>query len=202
MTPRIPMDELLERLAQRGLTSPTAARRSLRATLAVLRERLVDDEARALAEVVPRELSDLLEGTYDSDFTAEELFERVRRREHTEGGRAREDAEIVLLALGACLDEDRRRRIARGLPDRAAELLLGKFTAPSAFGEPPPHRYAAANSLAAGQPGSAHPVSESGPPPSPTHTLATGQPGSASSLATGKPGSTHPLSESAPPKRS
>lgn len=136
MIARISMDALLDHLAQRGLTDEDAARRALRATLAVLGERLVDDEAKALAEVAPAEVAQSIESSeYDSDFTAEELFERVRRREHTTAGRARENAEVVLAALGECLDQDRRQRIARGLPKLAAELLLGG----GERGEPPPH---------------------------------------------------------------
>ena len=173
MTPRIPMATLLERLAKHGLVDEEAARRSLRATLAVLGERLVDDEARALVETVPAELVAGLENSeYDADFTTEELFERVRRREQTSAGRARENAEIVLTALGECMDLDRRRRIARGLPELAAQLLLGGRE----LGEPPPHRAASRSSrgapLASARPGSTHPVSEAAPPSGHTHSVA------------------------------
>jgi len=159
------MDELLDHLAQHGLTDEAAAHRSLRATLAVLGERLVDDEAMALTEAVPSELAKSIENSeYDSDFSTEELFDRVRRRDGTPAARAIENAEIVLTALGQCLSPDLRRRIARGLPERAAELLLGERAA----SRPPKTA-----TLASGRPGSRHPVSESAPPSAGhTHSIA------------------------------
>lgn len=173
MIARMSMEGLLDRLAQRGLADDEAARRSLRATLAVLGERLVDDEAKALAEVVPSELASSLESSeYDSDFSTEELFERVRRRERTTAGRARENAAIVLTALGECMSLDRRKRVARGLPELAGELVLGGRE----VGEPPPHRASAhaprIATLASARPGSAHPVSEAAPPSGHTHSVA------------------------------
>jgi uncharacterized protein (DUF2267 family) len=157
----IPMDTVLEHLARHGLADGDAARRAVRATLAVLGERLVDDEAMALTEVLPAELAPSIENSeYDSDFTTEELFERVRRRDATTPARAREAAEIVLTALGECLTHDLRRRIARGLPEHAAELLLGERE----LGAPPPHHLAPPaprrTTLASGKPGSTHPLSE------------------------------------------
>ena len=140
---RISMDALLSRLAQHGLGDEGAACRSLRATLAVLGERLVDDEAMALAEVVPLELAKSVENSeYDRDFSTEELYERVRRRGRTTAAHAKENTAIVLTALGECLSHDLRRRIARGLPEQAAELLLGGRE----LGRPPPHRGAASAS--------------------------------------------------------
>jgi uncharacterized protein (DUF2267 family) len=172
MTRRIAMNELLERLAHRGLVDEVEARASLRATLTVLGERLVDDEAKVLAEVVPDEIAESIEESeYDSDFGTEELFERVRRREHISASRARENAEIVLLALGECLSAERRRRVARGLPEQAAELLLGARE----LGEPPPHpsaRHASSRTLAEARPGSKHPLSEAAPPQGHTHSVA------------------------------
>jgi uncharacterized protein (DUF2267 family) len=173
MMPRISMDALLDRIAQHGLADKDAARRSLRATLAVLGERLVDDEAMALAEVVPLELAKSIENSeYDCDFRTEELFERVRRRGRMTAGRARENAEIVLTALGECLSHDLRRRIARGLPEQAAELLCGGRP----LGEPPPHRAASHArrdaTLASGRPGSTHPVSEAAVTPGHMHSIA------------------------------
>lgn len=127
MSSHLSVDTILDRLAERGLTDDVKARTVLDATLAVLGERLVQDEAQALADVLPRELATLVTTSdYDSDFTAEELFDRVRRRAHENGGRAREEAEIVLAVLGECLGtDDRRHRISRGLPGIAAQLLEG-----------------------------------------------------------------------------
>jgi uncharacterized protein (DUF2267 family) len=164
MTPRIPMQTLLDGLAQHGLTDEASARNALRATLYVVGERLVEDEAKALAEVLPVELAGVVVNDYDSDFSADELFERVRRREHVRPARAREDAEIVLSVLGEHLGVDRRQRIARGLPGVASELLRGGRE----LGEPPPHRIAPhapdIATLASSRPGSQHPVSEAAPP--------------------------------------
>lgn len=158
---RISMPTLLEGLAQRGLADENAARHLLRATLGVLGERLVDDEAEALAEVVPTELAACIDRSeYDGDFSADELFERVRRREHTPGARAKESAEIVLTVLGACLSPEVRMRIARGLPEQAAELLCGGR---ELGGDPPPHRDVPRAprgvTLATGGAGSRHPLS-------------------------------------------
>lgn len=163
MTPRISMDAVLVRLAEQGLTEEVA-RRSLYATVAVLGERLVDDEARALSEVLPGELAESIEGVeYDSDFSTEELFERVRRRMRTTAGRAREDAEVVLAVLGDLVSRDRRRRIGQGLPEQAAEIWLGSRE----LGAPPSYRSAsrapAISTLASARPGSTHPLSEAAP---------------------------------------
>ena len=170
---RISVDVLLEHLARHGLDDGEAARRAARATLVVLGERLVDDEAMALTEVLPVELAQSIENSeYDSDFTTEELFERVRRRDGTTPARARENAEIVLTAVGECLPRDLRRRIARGLPEQAAELLLGGRE----LGEPPPHQVGSPSprraTLASGRPGSTHPVSEAPVPAGHTHSVA------------------------------
>jgi uncharacterized protein (DUF2267 family) len=171
---RMTMQTLLDGLAQRGLADERAARHLLRATLAVLGERLLDDEAQALGEAVPAELAECIDRSeYDCDFSAEELFERVRRREHTPDSRAKESAEIVLTVLGACLVPEVRMRIARGLPARAAELLRGEY---EGGGEPLPHRDAPRASrtvtLAAGRSGSSHPLSEAAPSPGHEHSVA------------------------------
>jgi uncharacterized protein (DUF2267 family) len=175
MTPRISMLTLFDRLTDQGLVDEKTARRVLHATLAVLGERLVVDEARALAEALPAELAALVLGSeYDADFSADELFERVRRRarEPRNAAHAREAAEIVLAVLGECLDPDRRRRIARGLPGQAAELLLGGRE----LGEPPPHRMAPLApeiaTLASSRPGSTHPLYEAAPPSGHMHSVA------------------------------
>jgi uncharacterized protein (DUF2267 family) len=177
MAERIPMDVLLARLVDEGLVDEVTARRALDATVAVLGERLVEDEARALAEVLPTELVAILEaGEHDSDFDADELFERVRRREQTTAARARESAEVVLAVLGEHLGQDRRHRIARGLPGLAAELVLGEREGERERGEPPPHAVAPlaprVATIASSGAGSTHPLSESGPAAGQTHSVA------------------------------
>jgi uncharacterized protein (DUF2267 family) len=174
MSAHISIDAILDLLAERGLTDEARARAALHATLAVLGERLVEDEALALAQELPDELAKIVATSeYDSDFTAEELFDRVGRREHASGGRVREEAEIVLAVVGECLSADRRQRIARGLPGLAAQLFAGERE----LGEPPP--YAAASrppnvaTVASSRPGSTHPLSEASPPAGQTHSVAS-----------------------------
>ncbi len=159
MTQRMAMDGLLARLARRGLPDGETAVRALRATLAVLGERLVDDEAAALAEVLPAELAPAVENVeYDSDFGSADLYDRVRHRELTTPGDAKEHAEMIIGALGEFLDDDLRARLARALPLQVAEVLLGR----PVDQEPPPHgmppRAAKASTLATGRAGSRHPL--------------------------------------------
>ena len=188
MSSRLSLDTILDRLAERGLTEDASARAALHATLAVMGERLVEDEARALAEVLPDELAMLVAANdYDGDFDDAELFERVSRRAHERSGRAREEAEIVLAVLGDCLGAERRRRIARGLPSLAAQLLEGErergvsgVSEVSGEGEgegelPPyaePRRAPRVATVASSRPGSTHPLSESAPPAGHTHSVA------------------------------
>ncbi len=172
MAPRIAMNDVLAGLAEQGLTEE-AARSSLYATIAVLAERLVADEASALAEVLPAELAESVAGVeYDSDFSADELFERVRRRMHTNPGRAREDAEVVLAVLGALVSGDRRLRIARGLPEQAAEIWLGSRELGAAPSYRGPARAPAISTLASARPGSTHPLSEAAPSPGHSSSVA------------------------------
>ena len=173
MSPHVSLDTILDRLAERGLTDDVNARAVLHATLAVLGDRPVEDEARALAEVLPDELAMLVATSgYDSDFGDDELFERVSRRAHERSGRAREEAEIVLGVLGDCLAADRRHRIARGLPELAARLVEGDRD----LGEPPPYadpqRAPRVATVASSRPGSTHPLSEAAPPSGQTHSVA------------------------------
>lgn len=173
MIRRVEESRIVDELVRRGLTDAAEARRALRATLAVLGERLLDDEARALAEELPAELAAVVTDVdYDGDFDSSELYERVRRRERAGASRGLEVAEIVLGALGAVLEPDRRRKIARGLPEGAREVFSGRI----AHGEPPPHAVPShapkMTTLATGRPGSAHPVSESAPPSGHTHSVA------------------------------
>jgi uncharacterized protein (DUF2267 family) len=173
------MEDLLERLARRGLEDAELAARALRATLAVLGERLVDDEATALVEVLPPELGRLVENVeYDTDFSSAELYHRVARRERTTDARAKEVAEIVIAALGESMDDDHQVRLARALPDGISDLLLGRPERPR--GEPPPYgtgtstrrREKTSRTLATGRPGSEHPLSEAPPPSGHAHSVA------------------------------
>ncbi len=197
MSSRLSLDTILDRLAERGLTEDASARAALHATLAVMGERLVEDEARALAEVLPDELAMLVAANdYDGDFDDAELFERVSRRAHERSGRAREEAEIVLAVLGDCLGAERRRRIARGLPSLAAQLLEGErergvsgvlgVSGVSGVSGMSGEDEVSGEGEGEGE-GELPPYAE----PRRAPRVAT--------VASSRPGSTHPLSESAPP---
>lgn len=167
-------DELLHEVMRRGaLASEDDAARVVRATLAVLGERLTLDEAQAVAGALPGALARVVtESGYDGDFDAAELVERVRRREGGSPGFAREHVHVVLAAIARHLDDGARRRVARALPAGLAEL----FAAPTDHGDVPPYASPShgppVRSLATGKPGSAHPLSESAPPSGQAHSVA------------------------------
>ncbi len=205
------MDDIVERLSERGLTRDEAAR-VIHATLESLGERLTEDEARALALALPpMHARSLLELDYDGDFDAAELFERVRRRTHREPGPNREQAQMVLRAVGERLDASLRRRLARALPSEIMDLFEERNDA-----EPPPHathaRLPRRPTLASGRPGSAHPLSEARVERAHSHSVVreenphgetklssasgTTQERLGDSLAVGRPASAKPLSQS------
>ena len=173
MSDRMTLEGLLESLARRGLPDRETAKRAVRATLAVLGERLVDDEAAALAAVLPAELAQAVDNVeYDADFGSADLYERVARRELTAAGAAKEHAEMILGALGEFLDDDLRARLARALPRQVGDVLLGR----PPWDEPPPHgmpgRAEAATTLAMGRTGSRHPLCDATAPACQTHSVA------------------------------
>ena len=188
MSERMTLDGLLERLARRGLPDRETAKRALRATLAVLGERLVDDEAAALAALLPAELAPAVGNVeYDADFGSADLYERVGRRELTAAGAAKEHAEMVLGALGDCLDDDLRTRLARALPRQVGEVLLGR----PAWDEPPPHgtpaRAETVATLAMGRTGSRHPLCDATAPAGQAHSVASNpSPHDATKLSTSR----------------
>ena len=162
MTTGIDEQRLTEGLTRRGLDGEEG-QRALRATLAVLGERLVDDEARMLASWLPRPLAKLVEDAdYDTSFGSNELFVRVARRMKTSPGRALEGAEVVLASLGEALGTERAKRLARALPETAAELVLGvremdRSAAPAHDSRSGAPRL---TTLASGRPGSRRPLCE------------------------------------------
>ncbi|MBS2018863.1 MAG: DUF2267 domain-containing protein [Deltaproteobacteria bacterium] len=167
MMDRIDERILRQGMARRGLATEEGGR-ALRATLAVIGERLVDDEAHALASWLPSELATIVEDAeYDADFGTQELFVRVARRMKAPTGRALEDAEIVLATLGEVLGVERATRLARAMPETAAGLILGHREA-DLHAEVPPRSAARhaprATTLASGRPGSLHPLYEGKPP--------------------------------------
>jgi uncharacterized protein (DUF2267 family) len=164
-------EALVTRVRERGIPSTAEAERALRATIAVLGERLTDDEAEALASRLPGQLERVLDASeYDGDFDAAEFYERVRRRENTGPGVAKEHADIALRAIGAALDEETCIRLRRALPEPIGRLFLA-----AEEGTPPPYADAerpGRRTLATGRPGSRHPLSEASPFPAHTHSVA------------------------------
>lgn len=168
-------ETLLQRIAEKGLFDHDVAAKALRLTLSVVGQRLTDDEAAALASSLPNELARVVEASdhdeFTSDLGADELYDRVRRREKVPAGIAREHVNIVLQVLGSALEDDVRQRLVRGLPRELGQQLL-----PSSYGEPPPYATGAhappLNTLASGRPGSRHPVSEAAPDRAHAHSVA------------------------------
>lgn len=144
-------------LARAGLPDPAAARRIVDATLAVLGERLTSDESAALAGCLAVPLREIVAASaYDADFDAAELYERIRRRSGVSASLARENAQVVMTALGRGLPDEVVRRLDHALPEELAGLLHERDV-----GEPPPAGAARGHTLATGRPGSRHPIAES-----------------------------------------
>lgn len=156
--------ELYDTIARSGLDDRSAAERAARATLVAFAERLTVDETRALAGALPRDLGVLVDATpYDGDFDAAELYERVRRREKTDAGTAREHAQIVLAAVAEHLPEDVLVRLRRHVAGDLGALLAARGA--PAIDPEDVHGFRAGNgrTLASGKPGSRHAVAESAP---------------------------------------
>jgi uncharacterized protein (DUF2267 family) len=133
---------LVDDLVAMGLSRATA-KRSVRATLAVLGERLTSDEAHYLAGFLVGEGRLLLEESrHDPDIDAAELFARVRRRlaRGVSLTMARERAEVVLESLGKRAPAEVRARLERALPPDLAALLSPRDLAgtPTPFNEAEP----------------------------------------------------------------
>lgn len=158
-------DELTSAVMRR-MPGAEAARTAsvVRATLAVLGERLTSDEARALAGALGEDLGGVVaRSTYAGDFDADELYERVRRRERVSPSLAREHVHVVVREVAARMGDAERRRIVRALPEELAVL----FEPPPGHAPLPPYGDAqhapVVHSLATGRPGSTTPLSESRP---------------------------------------
>lgn len=123
---QITTETLLDGMARRGLSDRGLAVRALRATLLVLGECFLDDEAFALAEILPAELARVIDNVeHDGDRGTADLYHRVGEHARTSAAHATEHAQIVLAVLGEVIDQDRRTRLARALPEQAAGVLLG-----------------------------------------------------------------------------
>jgi len=206
-------EEWVEAVQRRtGLGTPELAGRVIEVTLEVLRQRLVDDEAAALAGELPERIGQILRGgAYEGDFGVEELYRRVKAREGVPLGFAAEHAQAALQVLGEHIDGELRLRLQRHLPEYA-ELFEPRQEPP-----PPlvPERYehltepGQGTSLSDGRLGSRYPLSEAAPVEGHEHSVARSaephadtkmssshglsQERSGDTLSTGKPGSSRPL---------
>lgn len=158
---------------RRGCTDPEVGGADAKATLATLGERLPDEESRTLAELLPDRMGMALRvRKQPSSFDLAEFFDRVRQREGTSLGFAREHAQVVCRVVGEVLSEDALRAFDRVLPEPFAEL----FHPPASDEEPAEYGLAKVaqhhHSLATGRPGSQHPLSESRPERAHTHSVA------------------------------
>lgn len=164
MSSTLSSSELVDHIVRIGIPDRHVAEGALRATLHVLGQRLTQDEAVALASSLPNALAKARDpNEYDGDFDAAEFYERVRRRRGAAPGEAREQTDVVLVALGEVINDDVRARVVRALPQDLGRLLI-----PRRETEPRPHplpRKAPHHStLATGRAGSRHPLSEGRPP--------------------------------------
>lgn len=170
MTPRNETErDLVDLLVGRGFEDRARAELALRATLAVLAQRLTHDEALRLAHALPGELSDATSDVDPQpDLGTAELVERVRERCGVTAGRAREQLQIICETLGAHLSDEDRRAITRGLPPEIAadfEPLARESGAVHEVDQSATRSAPAADdsTLAGGRPGSRHPLSEARP---------------------------------------
>lgn len=163
---------LLERVAARmGGGAVRDARRAVFDTVGALAEGLQRRERdRLLGALGPSFATVVQAAPYRGPMEGEALFERVQRREHVHGGFAREHAEVVLVELGEMLPAETRAHLARELPPSVAMLLTRpEYGAPPAHERPVPPELA--HTLAAGKPGSAHPIATDVPPGAQAHSV-------------------------------
>jgi uncharacterized protein (DUF2267 family) len=142
---------LVSKVSEEGGLAWNDAELALAATLATVSEELAGPERALLEEAVP--------GVREASHVPGTFYERVRVREATTPGFAREHAQVVLRALGELVGPDLRDRLASALPTEIAEHLGPR----PIEGLPPSHDHHHPT-LAEGHPGSDHPISTSGKP--------------------------------------
>ncbi|HSN97622.1 MAG TPA: DUF2267 domain-containing protein [Candidatus Nanopelagicales bacterium] len=149
-----------------GFEGRDEAERAIAVTARTLGERLLEDEAAAVAGGLPEAVAAEVRGaTYQGDFDRDELYDRIARREGAPRGFGMEHAQAVCQVIGEALPEAERLRLQKHLPGWA-ELFE-----PRAIGAPPPrpvHTGGApeageGSTLSSGRLGSSHPVSEARP---------------------------------------
>jgi len=164
-------------VSDRGLGDAAQAKRAIMATLQALGARIPAPEREALARALPLKLARAVSAErYRGQGRAEDLYAAVARSERTAEGRAREHVQIVLGALGEVMSSELERRELRVLTPSISELVRG---AAGPEGEPPPYTEVHSSrhhTLATGQSGSAHPISESRPAGAQTESVAVTNP--------------------------
>jgi uncharacterized protein (DUF2267 family) len=209
-------DELVELVQERGaLESADEARRVLAVTARVLGQRLMPDEAKPIADVLPEAVAERLRATaYERDFEVDELFDRVARGEGAGKAFGKEHAEVVCQIIGDLLPDAARMRLSRHLGPAFARLFEPRpppSRPPRHFRASPGVDRAQQTTLATGRPGSHNPLSDGAPDLAHTHSVARSDDPHADtrlssaagltqerlgdSLATGAPGPAHPVAE-------
>jgi uncharacterized protein (DUF2267 family) len=144
--------------------APDDAERTIAVTARVLGERLLPEEAAAVAGALPEPVAGRLRGAaYQRDFDAGELYDRVARGEGVKSAFGMEHAQVACQVFGEALPEAVRLRLQKHLGEGLAWLFE-----PRAGGPPPPRPVHASppvepgqgSTLASGRPGSRHPLSE------------------------------------------
>jgi uncharacterized protein (DUF2267 family) len=157
--------ELVAEVQRRGpFETLDEAERALAVIARVLGERLLAEEAVAVAGALPEPIAGRLRGAgYERDFDVDELYHRVARGEGVGRAFGVEHAQAGCQVLGEALPEDVRLRLQKHLGPAFAPLF-----APRDAALPPPRPVHGAQpappghgtTLATGRPGSSHPLSE------------------------------------------
>lgn|SRR5579859_4527595 len=142
-----------------GMTRRREAELAISATIRALREALADDEADALARELSPPLARLMQSRCLAvRLGAKELYERASRYEGVSPRFAMEHVQAVCQALASVLPPVCIARISRAAPE-----LAPLFVVPDRDSHPPTVFSTDARTLAAGHPGSDHPLSEAHP---------------------------------------
>lgn len=162
-----------------GLETWQQSERLLTQVLHAMRPLLHSDERRSFAVRLPLPLGEILRAPAPShvDDDVDQFFARVAHGAHERLGMAVEHARIVCSVLGSRLEPDLRVRLMRDLPPAVAALFgldaqtqaTPEFVARTSISQRPPPP---SHTLATGRPGSLHPVSESRADRTQSHSVA------------------------------
>jgi uncharacterized protein (DUF2267 family) len=158
------MIELVQKRA--GFASVEEAERAVRVTVCTLGERLMPEEALALAEALPDPLAaELRRTTYGGEFDLAEFYDRIARREGLRVGFGVEHAQAACQVIGEALPIELRERLQKHLPAFAPllEAQATEHAPPRPSHQRPAVHPGAGRTLASGRPGSTHPLSEAQP---------------------------------------